>query len=206
MKSALFLTASPLGTAASGHTLGKEVLESRRHLKVITRDLSQGGFGQITADYADAILSRAEPAAPAFAASETLIRELEETDALVIATPMHNYTVPATLKLWIDLVLRAGRSFGFRDGRKIGLLADRPTLILVSSGGLVRAGAMQPDHLTGYLKDVLATVGITDLRFVYLEALARPDMAEQTLARARREIATDRRFGAEAHCLAGQEA
>lgn len=210
MKSALFLSASPLGAGARGHTLAQEALKNTRlrhpALKVTARDLSQDGFGQITADYAEAILSRDEHAAPAFKASENLIRELEETDALVIATPMHNYTVPAVLKLWIDLVLRAGRTFGFQDGRKVALLTDRPTLILVSSGGLVRGGATQPDHLTGYLTDVLATIGIRDLRFVYLEALARPDMAERALWRARQEIAADDRFGAEALCLAGEGA
>lgn len=206
MKSALFLSASPLGAAARGQALSKEALEKmrRRHfgLKVTARDLSQGGFGHISADYAEAILSQADHAAPAFAASETLIRELEETDALVIATPMHNYTVPATLKLWIDLVLRAGRSFGFRDGHKVGLLADRPTLILVSSGGLVRANALQPDHLTGYLTDVLATIGIHDLRFVYLEALAHPEVADRMIRQAWKDIGKDEHFGAEMATLA----
>ncbi|MDB6454946.1 FMN-dependent NADH-azoreductase [Falsirhodobacter sp. 20TX0035] len=200
MKAPLFLSASPMGATARGHTLAIEALENlRRHhpsLKVTARDLSQGGFGQITADYAEAILSHADHADPAFTASEILIRELEETDALVIATPMHNYTVPVALKLWIDLVLRAGRSFGFRDGRKVGLLADRPTLILVSSGGLVRGvAASQPDHLSGYLTDVLKTIGICDLSFVFLEALARSDRAEQAIAQGRQEIAADERFG-----------
>jgi FMN-dependent NADH-azoreductase len=200
MKAALFLSASPMGPAARGHAIAKEALENARHrhsgLKVIARDLSQADFGKITADYAEAIVSRADHAAPALTASEILIRELEETDGLVIATPMHNYTVPAALKLWIDLVLRAGRSFGFRDQLKVGLLADRPTLILVSSGGFVRgAAASQPDHLTGYLTDVLATIGIRDLRFVYLEALARPDAAKQAIAQGRQEIGADERFG-----------
>lgn len=200
MKAALFLSASPMGHAARGHAIAEEALENvrGRHsgLKVIARDLAKADFGKIMADYAEAILSRADHAVPALTASEILIRELEETDALVIATPMHNYTVPVALKLWIDLVLRAGRSFGFRDQLKVGLLADRPTLILVSSGGFVRgATASQPDHLTGYLTDVLATVGILDLRFVYLEALARPDAAEQAVAQGRQEIAVDEQFG-----------
>lgn len=203
MKPSLFISASPMGASARGHHLARQMLEGRA---LIERDLSRADFGRITAGYANAIMARADHTDPAFAASEMLIAELERTDTLVIATPMHNYTVPAVLKLWIDLVLRAGRSFGFRDAQKVGLLADRPTLVLVSSGGVVRAGATQPDHLTGYLTDVLATIGIIDLRFVYLEALARPDMAEQALAQAQREIAADGRFGANASSLVVQEA
>ena len=40
--------------------------------------------------------------------SEELIQELESSDFVVIATPMHNFTVPAALKMWIDHVVRSG--------------------------------------------------------------------------------------------------
>jgi len=42
--------------------------------------------------------------------SEILIGELETSD-LVISTPMHNFTVPALLRAWIDQVVRFGRTF-----------------------------------------------------------------------------------------------
>jgi FMN-dependent NADH-azoreductase len=132
----------------------------------------------------------------AFILSETLIRELEQTDRLIIATPMHNYTVPASLKLWIDYVLRYGRTFATEEGQKYGLLANRPTLIIVTSGGLVSPpAAMQPDHLTGYLRDVFATLGITDLRFVYLEGLVRHDMSDAIVAAGWDAIIEDHAFG-----------
>ncbi len=53
------------------------------------------------------------------------------SDALLISTPMHNFTVPAALKLWIDFVLRVGRTFKSTAEGKFGLLADRPALVLV---------------------------------------------------------------------------
>lgn len=199
MKSALLLNASPMQADARGHNLARAATRNLRvahpALSVTARDLSRGDFGWIGPDYAGAIVGRAEHDSPAFRQSEVLISELERSDALIISTPMHNYTVPAVLKLWIDLVVRAGRSFGFRDGRKVGLLADRPTLIIVSSGGAVRLGATQPDHLTGYLTDVLATIGIRDLHFLYLEALARPESAAHSLAQGRRALDADDSFG-----------
>ncbi len=202
MKSALLIHASPLGTEARVHALAEQALDNlrRRHarLRTIYRDLSQGGFGWIGPDYANAVVSGAAPSSPEFLDSETLIAELEQTDALIISTPMHNYTVPATLKLWVDLVLRAGRSFGFRDGRKVGLLKDRPTLILVASGGAVtrQAGATQPDHLTPYMRDIFATIGIEDLRFIHLEGLARPENAEGMLAAGAVQLSRMQLFGA----------
>ena len=186
MESVLLINASPMGTDARGHALARQAVANLRRthpdLQAVCRDLSEGGFGWVGPDYAQAIMRKASRNAPAFLNSERLIGELEKTDALIVSTPMHNYTVPATLKLWIDLVLRAGRSFGFRDGRKVGLLKDRPTVILVASGGAVTSGARQPDHLTAYLTDVLATIGIKDVRFIYLEGLAQAETAEASLA------------------------
>ncbi|WP_118135913.1 FMN-dependent NADH-azoreductase [Oceanicella sp. SM1341] len=192
MKSVLLLNASPLGADARGHALALRAVDNLRAahpgLRLLARDLSRGGFGAVDAAYAHAIIGGAGPEAPAFRRSEALIAELEQTDALVISTPMHNYTVPAALKLWIDLVLRAGRSFGFRDGRKVGLLADRPVLVVLASGGLIGSGARQPDHLTGYLTDVLATIGIGAPQFLCLEGLARAETAQGVLAGARARL------------------
>lgn len=102
--------------------------------------------------------------------SEMLIRELEAADSLVISTPMHNFTVPAALKAWIDQVARINRAFRSTPTGKIGLLADRPTYITVSSGGYVLPpNATQPDFLTPYLTAILNTIGIHALSFFYLE-------------------------------------
>ena len=60
--------------------------------------------------------------------SEQLIEELDAADILVISTPMHNFTVPAVLKAWIDQVGRFGRTFQSTPTGKVGLLRDRPGL------------------------------------------------------------------------------
>lgn len=188
-----------MGKHARGYQLAMQAVDSLRRshsdFALTERDLAAGCFGWISADYATAVIQRLDRSVPEFQASEALIRELEDTDALIITTPMHNYTVPAALKLWVDLVLRHGRSFAAKDGQKVGLLADRPTLVIVASGGYIRGGkAKQPDHLTGYLTDVLATLGIHDIRFVYLEALAQPDRAARAMIEGHSAIISDERF------------
>ncbi|WP_346731000.1 NAD(P)H-dependent oxidoreductase [Bradyrhizobium sp. 132] len=54
--------------------------------------------------------------------SEELIQELESADCVVIATPMHNFTVPAALKAWIDHVVRVRRTFDVTAQGKVGAL------------------------------------------------------------------------------------
>lgn len=200
MASILFITASPYGGASRGARLAMRAVANLRQnhpaLDLVERDLGLLADATIHSAYADAIVGGHSHDAEAFALSEQLIRELEDAAFVVIATPMHNYTVPAALKMWIDFVLRYGRSFAPVGGIKTGLLEDRPTLVVVASGGLISGpGRMQPDHLTGYFGDVMATIGIHDLRFVYLEGLANPARAEQSAADGSERIDRDHVFG-----------
>lgn len=194
----LLVTASPHGGTSRGAKLAAEAIANLQaadaSLRVVERDLST--LPGLPPEYSDAVVARHGHEAEAFACSENLIRELEEASYLVIATPMHNYTVSASLKLWIDYVLRFGRSFAPVDGIKTGLLKDRPTLAVITSGGLVKhPAATQPDHLTGYLTDVLSTIGIRDLRFIYIEGLANPVVADESTIAAGRSLDSDPAFG-----------
>ncbi len=104
------------------------------------------------------------------------------TDALIINTPMHNFTVPAALKLWIDYALRIHRTFASTPEGKVGLMRDRPTIVIVGSGG-VHSGerARQPDFLTPYLHYALGSIGIHSVQFLLLQGLV---MGEATVAEA----------------------
>ena len=121
--------------------------------------------------------------------SESLIDELERSDLLILSTPMHNFTVPAALKAWIDQVVRFGRTFKSTPEGKIGLLMDRPTYNVIASGGYFSGDrARQPDHLTPYLKDILGTIGIKSIRFITLEGLARGEDAVDEAYRNARDV------------------
>ncbi|WP_051237022.1 FMN-dependent NADH-azoreductase [Ottowia thiooxydans] len=173
MNHILFLECSPMGNQSLGAQQVAAVLrdgESREHgVSMTTRSLVAEPLAPLTAQYANAITSLAPFDDPALELSERLISELEATDGLLISTPMHNFTVPATLKLWIDHVLRIARSFTVTSEGKVGLLQDRPTLVLVRSGGAcVGDTARQPDFLTPYLRHALSTIGIHEVQFLYL--------------------------------------
>jgi FMN-dependent NADH-azoreductase len=190
MMSILYIAVSPRGAESWSHRFGEELLArlERRHpaAKVVRRDLAARPPPQIDAAFANAILRRPEEWTAAdrdaLGYSEQVIGELEAADVVVIATPMNNYTVPATLKTWIDHVVRIRRTFAGTPQGKVGLLRDRPTYIVTVAGGY-HAGeeALQPDFLTPYLRAILATIGIHDVRFLMLQGMTR---GEDTIARA----------------------
>jgi FMN-dependent NADH-azoreductase len=145
MKNILHITASPRGNASFSLNFSQRIVERLRERApeavVVRRDFGAIGLAHIDETYGHT-LAGSWPQRPdayerpgSLAQSERLICELEAADAVVIGTPMHNYTVPSVLKAWIDHVLRAHRSFGFSAGGKVGLLADRPVYIAVASGG-----------------------------------------------------------------------
>ena len=68
-----------------------------------------------------------------FKLSDTLVRELKESDIIIISAPIYNYGPPATLKAWSDLAARIGETFKFKpNGRREGLLKNKKAYLAVS--------------------------------------------------------------------------
>lgn len=198
MRTVLHLSCSPRGPAAYSSLFATEVLArlSVRHpaVNVVSRDLAAHPPAIVDAAFSAAILAPPGGDPPALAASEVLIGELEACDAMVIATPMHNYCVPAVLKAWIDQIVRIHRTFASTPRGKVGKLADRPVFVVVASGGWFTgpspAGTpAQPDFLTPYLRAVLATIGLHDVHFITLEGVTRgPEALQRAFTGARDEL------------------
>ncbi len=167
------------------------LLRHHASAEIVFRDLSADPPPLIDAAFSAAILGPPGEVPPALIASETLIRQLEAADVLVIATPMHNYCVPAVLKAWVDQIVRIHRTFASTPAGKVGKLRDRPAWLVVASGGWFTGPApsgapAQPDFLTPYVRAVLSTIGIDDLHILTLEGVTRgADIAEAAFARAR---------------------
>ena len=57
--------------------------------------------------------------------SDAYIDELMAADLIVIGVPMHNFSISAPLKAWIDQIVRAGKTFSYGEKGPKGLLPDR---------------------------------------------------------------------------------
>ena len=96
------------------------------------------------------VRTRDETKAVAFA--DSLIAEVEAADTLVIAAPMYNFTIPTTLKAWIDHIARAGRTFRYTAQGPEGLLKNKKVVVVVSRGGFYTTGAAPAAFVNGSWK------------------------------------------------------
>lgn len=199
MRTILLLTCSPKGPAAYSTLVSQDVASriaaANAGAVVIHRDLAAAPPPVPDASFSAAVLAGAAADDPAFTASEVLIRELEACDALVIGTPMHNYTVPAVLKAWIDQIVRIHRTFRSTPAGKVGMLHTRPVVLVAASGGWFTGPSptgtpAQPDFLTPYLRAALHTIGLTEINVIALEGLTRgAAQVEHALDAARAKLA-----------------
>lgn len=125
----------------------------------------------------------------ALARSNVLTDELLAADVLVLAAPMYNFTIPSTLKAWLDHVLRAGITFKYTPTGPQGLLNGKRAIVLTARGG-IHAGAGS-DHQEPYLRQVLGFIGIHDVTFIHAEGLNMSgDFHEKGLNRAKASLAS----------------
>jgi len=116
----------------------------------------------------------------ALEASDGYIQELIDADTIVIGAPMHNFSISAPLKGWIDQIVRAGRTFSVGEGGYKGLLDARKKVIVASARGGDYTGELSfLDFQTPYLKTILGFIGLTDLHFAVANNQTRgPEAAE----------------------------
>jgi FMN-dependent NADH-azoreductase len=191
----LHVSCSPRGQASESYRLSQKIvsflLKREPSAILVDRVVGGGAIPPVDENYAISQGAAADVSQEGSAAlSEELIQELESADIVVIGTPMHNFTVPSTLKVWIDHVVRVRRTFDVSPEGKIGKLRDRPVFFAVSSGGKFSGErARQPDFLTPYLKAVLAIIGLHDLTFFSVQGTAfGPEAVAETRARTDRAL------------------
>ncbi len=106
-----------------------------------------------------------------FELSNQLVKELKESDIIIISAPIYNYGPPATLKAWSDLAARVGETFKFKpNGRREGLLKDKKAYLVITSGGTKLNS--KEDFLTPWLKFILNFFGIEKVEVISADQMA----------------------------------
>ncbi|MFI1766589.1 FMN-dependent NADH-azoreductase [Streptomyces sp. NPDC020800] len=153
----------------------KAWLEQHPSGTVIHRDLAVNPVPHITAaahtaGFADPATHTPEQAAE-FGARTKLIEELEQADAVLIGAPMYNYTIPSTLKAWLDNVILMGRTAGETPSAK-----GTPVTVVASRGGSYAPGTPREpyEYVQNYLTAVLADGLGLDLDFIVPELTMAP--------------------------------
>ncbi|MGW0705533.1 FMN-dependent NADH-azoreductase [Streptomyces sp. NPDC002643] len=142
---------------------------------VIHRDLAAAPVPHLTAPGWTAGFTPADQRTPeqsaAFAARLPLIEELERADAVLIGAPMHNYSIPSTLKAWIDNVFLMGRTAGANPSAQ-----GTPVIVVASRGGSYEPGTPREgfEYVRNYLEAVLRDSLGLDLDFIVPELTMAP--------------------------------
>ncbi|BDW89641.1 FMN-dependent NADH-azoreductase [Thalassospira tepidiphila] len=151
---------------------------------VIERDTNEALVSAITGETVGAFYTPAEDRSDAqkeiIAASDKMVAEILDADVLVIGAPMYNFSIPSTLKAWVDLIARVGVTFKYTENGAVGLVEGKKAYIVAATGGVPVNSPV--DFATPYLKQVLAFIGITDVEIV--EASGFAVNAEEAMAKA----------------------
>jgi len=136
-------------------------------ITVTRRDVAQGlpfvDDAWVNANLADPD-ARDASQREALTGSDALVAEVMDADVWVIATPIYNFGVPASLKAWIDQIARARLTFRYTEQGPQGLLAGKKVYILTATGGTEVGSAI--DFATPWFKFVLGFLGITDIEVI----------------------------------------
>ena len=176
MPTLLKIDSSPLGDASISRHLTNEFVQNWKlanpNGKIITRDLTTTSISPVTAAWVGAAYTPEDSRTPEqrelLALSDTLIAELQSADEYVFGVPMHNFSIPSTLKLWIDQIARAGKTFSYVDGTPTGLLKKKKATILIASGGAYDAGTAMAslNFVEPYLRTIFGFLGVTETSFL----------------------------------------
>ena len=158
------------------------------NVRTARRDLSDGvpfvDEAWVEANFT-AETSRTDRHRDALAYSDSLVAELKAADVVVIGVPIYNFSIPASLKAWIDMVARARLTFQYTENGPEGLLKGKKAYLVVASGGVAVGSSM--DFATPYLRHALGFIGIDDVEIIAADRLN--SRAEESMDAARKAIA-----------------
>ena len=143
---------------------------------VVVRDLAQQPVALLTNDtingYYTPPAELTDELRQATALSDDLIAELKSADALLISTPMYNFSVPAVLKAWIDQVVRINHTFSYDpDNGFAGLISNKNAYITTAIGAQFTGTPFEAyDFLRPYMQSLLGFLGFEQVEMFSVES------------------------------------
>jgi FMN-dependent NADH-azoreductase len=135
-----------------------------------------------------AMLARSDTA-PAVE-SERRLQEFLAADVIVIGAPMYNFSIPSTLKAWVDRIAVAGRTFRYTATGPEGLTHGKRVIVAATRGGIDGPGT-STDFVEPYLRQLFGFLGVREISVIRADGLnLSPQHRAAGLSRAQAAIAT----------------
>ena len=153
---------------------------------VVVRNVATQPFPHLEEAHLQAYFTPAEGRSPeqqeAVRHSDEAIAQIMAADVLVIGVPFYNFTIPSSLKSWIDHLTRAGITFRYTPTGPEGLIKGKKVYLASASGGIYSEGPMQAnDFAVPYLRTVFSFLGLIDVTVVRAEGVKLPEFQATAL-------------------------
>jgi FMN-dependent NADH-azoreductase len=201
----LDIQSSPRGGSSDSITLTKSFIETCKSdsnsivvdtLNVWHESLPEFNYEAIGAKY-KAVRHEAmtEAESNVWERIQSLIQRFQNTDRIVLGTPMWNFDLPYKLKHLIDLVAQRNYLFAY-DGKQYGpLLNVEKAIVVCTRGSRFLEGTPIPpsrfDHQATYLNFWLQIVGVRDIRSVVVDNAWNRDRHESEVSLAKGKAALE---------------
>lgn len=177
----LQIDTSPRTEGSHSRTLTKAFVrvwhDSHPDVTITHQDLALNPVPYLDETWVSAKFTSPDQYTPELAAairlSDRLINEFLAADRYILSVPMHNLSIPAVLKSYIDHIVRPKRTFALENGQYKGLVTGKKMLIVTARGSDFRPGSdLAPlDFQEPYLRAIFNFIGITDIQFVHANGL-----------------------------------
>jgi FMN-dependent NADH-azoreductase len=185
MKKLLHIIATPRAdesrTLAVSEVFLKAFTEKHADWVVERLDLSKEDLPSLTAKRVDGkylLLGGKDLYGELREAWDEIINHIERfmsADAYLISSPMWNFSVPYTLKQYIDIILQPKYLFRYTTTGVEGLVKNKKMAVITSRGGDYSEAMRSADFQEPYLRFVFGFVGIKDVVFINAQPM---DMGE----------------------------
>ena len=191
----LHIDSSALGAHSVSRELSRAIVDTwqRAHpgAAIVYRDLAAQPLPH-WAPVADA-------ADPAVRVGGEVLDEFLAADVVVIGAPMYNFSIPSSLKAWIDRIAVAGKTFRYGADGAEGLAGAKRVIVASSRGGYYGADtpAAAFDFQENYLRTLFGFLGVTEVEFIRAEGVnIGAEQKAQAIAAAHAAIGASERIAA----------
>lgn len=182
MTNILIVNSSPNPDGSVSRALTEQFVESWRDVSddttIVHRDVGLNLIPHVTQDMVGAYYTppdqRSQEQKDILELSDAIVDEVEAADIIVIGSPMHNFGISSSLKVWVDHLARVGRTFNYTENGPEGTLSGRKVFVMTARGGTYQEGspAAAMDMQEPYLRTVFGFLGLDDVTFVHAEGIA----------------------------------
>lgn len=96
---------------------------------------------------------------------QDVLTKLLDADHIVLAFPIYNFSLPATVKSWVDAIVVSGKTFSFDPEKGFyGLCDNKKALVLMVSGFDYSNSSSVKEYASSTIKANLDFIGIPSLQ------------------------------------------